>query len=286
MIKLQIRAVTITLLILFTNLGLAQEKPTYSKLYLGVEGAWDFFGNTLHSEKVNSNTFNAIVRSSKTLGNSGGGGGSGRFIIGYRLNELVSVSISLGVGIIASGFDTDYRSSQTYNNLGTHSANDLIVLNYSFASYEVSLLHRLTELNMRRKRRFLNARFGLGVLRNTNNGGILYKEHKWPFVGIVFGNSANDTPVSYDDTKLLEVGSLPFAKLGLEYESRGSLGLTFAFDTHLFKPNLFEERSILVKEAQESSTVTRIALKNTILSYSVSVGFFINRKSKKQAKSK
>lgn len=261
----------------------SQEKTSFSKLYAGIEGSFDFFGGILTTERGNPNKVDAVFISNTTQGNSNGIGAGGRFFIGYRLNELISIRINTGLGIMVSSVDMDFSSSASYNNIGTFSANDLIALNYSFASYEVSVHRLLTELKTRRKRRFLNARFGLGILTNTNNKGIFYKEHRWPIVGIVNKFDGDDSPVVYDDTKLMEVGDWPFIKLGLEYESRGALGITFSFDTHLYKPNLFDEKSIVIGQTQSPLTSNRIALKNNIFSYSITVGFFINRIYRNQA---
>lgn len=272
-----IRTVFIIVCTITLQYSQAQER-SFRRVYVGIEGSWDFFSNTIATEKVSSPSVDAVVRNNNTSGRSGGAGAGGRLIVGYRLNRLISFDVSAGIGLMTSTVDTEFSSSETYNNIGTYSASDRIALMTTFSSYEASVHRLLTELNTRRKRRFVNARFGLGVLVNKNKKGLLYQEHSWPIVGIVFEDNGNDSPVVYDDTKLMDVANWPFVKLGVEYESRGPLGLVFSFDTHLYKPNLFNEESVIVGQEQNTSTPTRVTLKDNILAYSVTVGFFINRR--------
>jgi hypothetical protein len=261
--------------IMITGNSLGQETLKLSKVFIGLDGGLGFLSNTLKSEptSVTSNSF--LVRNSTLNGKSGGIISNASFILGYRINNEMSIDFRFGIGSFGSSTDNEFRSSETYSNIGTYIESDKFLVSYTNLRYEMSFKHKIVQLRTRKKLRFVNARFGLGMITNKGESGISYEEHYWPYLGITRDN--DDSPVAYRGTKLLKISNFPFAKLGVDYESRGASGFTFAFDVFMYQPNLFSENSVVVKENQNSNSATKIYLNDRLFAYSISIGFFVNR---------
>ena len=256
---------------------MAQESLKLSKVFIGIEGGLGFFGNAINSKSISSTSNDFMVRSSSLEGNSAGIVSNARFIVGYRFNDALSIDLSVGIGTYGTSVNTVFSSSETYTNIGTYSANDRLVASFTNISYETSFKHKIFQLKTRKKLRFVNAKFGIGMITNKDDGGIVYEEHYWPYIGVIFENTQNDSPVGYRKTKLLEISDFPFTKLGIDYESRGRTGFTFAFDVYWYQPNLFSENAVTVKENENTNLATKIYLNDHLIAYSISISFFVNR---------
>ena len=263
------------MLIFLINGAFAQDDLKFSKVYIGTGGFMNFFGNAIKGETINSTTADAIVRSTAIVGGSPGGVVGAKLIAGYRINRSTSVELSAGIGNFGNSADTDFSSSEVYGSR-IYTANDLFTVSFSLIEYEASARHMIVELQRRKKIRFVNARFGIGLIHNNGSSGISYQEHYWPFVGFITENP-DKGPEDYRKRNLIKVEDFPYAKLGIEYESRGSFGFTIELDSYLYMPNLFSDNSVIAKENVNSAQATRIYLKNGIVAFSLSISFYLNR---------
>lgn len=251
------------------------QNDEFHKIYWGISGSMGYTGKSVISSTASSITQVPIatVRNVELLDESTGLKNSANFIIGYRVKPKLSVEYRIGIGIWNSGQSTNQSSSESYANIGSYSANDRITAGYTYWNHEFAVKYNLFSLNPRKKIRFINARAGVGLILNKDGDGIVYREHYWPFVGFVQNNS--DNPVSYNNTQLNSLNNFPFGKFGIDYESRGKTGFTFAIDLYCYFPNSFGDNSVVLEDL--NFNIQEIKLKNQILAGLFSIEFYINK---------